>query len=74
MSVPAVTPVTTPDVFIVALAFEAVQVPPADVSVSVIVLPVHTVDAPPIAAGVTGAAITDSGNVVVAVPQVLVTV
>jgi len=52
VAVPDATPSTIPDVPIVAMEPVAlVQIPPEEVSVSVIVVPGHTVDGPPITAG-----------------------
>lgn len=55
VAAPAVNPVTTPDVLIVAIVGAPdVHVPPADVSVSVIDEPTHTLAKPFIVAGVAG--------------------
>ena len=52
VSMPAATPITTPSAVIVAMAsLLLLHVPPAVVSVSVILLPVHTAVAPAIGAG-----------------------
>ena len=51
-TVPAVPPVTTPDVDTVAVVLLPVlQVPPVVVSVNAVVIPSHTVGVPPIVAG-----------------------
>ena len=57
VTVPAATPVTTPEALTVAIAGVALlQAPPVVVSVSVVVLPTHTLFVPPIAAGADGSA------------------
>ena len=74
VSVPAVTPVTTPSV-LVALPVPAVDVhiPPRVLSVNVIVAPGQTLPTPPIAATV-GVKTTVTDKVDVLVPQTLFTV
>ena len=72
VSVPAVTPVTTPPVT-VALLLEALHVPVVDVSVKVTVAPGHIVDAPLIAPTLTDIPIVIAW-VSAADPQLLVTV
>ena len=49
VSIPAVEPVTSPDVLTEALLLLALQVPPVVASASSVVDPVHTVEEPDIA-------------------------
>jgi len=74
VSIPAATPVTMPDVLMVAMeVVAALQAPPLAVSVRAIVDPPHTLSAPEIAPA-TGNGRTEMICVAVAVPQLLVTV
>ena len=74
VSAPVFTPVTTPVGLTAALALVALQVPPAVVLDSVAVEPLHTDDEPVIVPAVAGMVTTATGCVVIAVPQVLLTV
>ena len=70
---PAATPVTVPPALTVATAVLAlVQVPPAAVSVSVVLAPAHTVVVPPMVPAA-AAGLTVTFCVATAVPQLLVT-
>jgi hypothetical protein len=73
VAVPAVTPVTIPAGFTVALLLELVQVPPPVALESMIVCPSQTVLSPEMPPG-SGNGFTLTVNVAVAVPQRLVTV
>jgi hypothetical protein len=67
--VPGATPVTTPDVFTVALVISLLlQVPPVDVVAKVIVAPTHTDDGPVTGAGCGQMLTPASGDVKVVVP------
>ena len=67
------TPVTTPVVLTVAIpVLLLLQVPPVEVSESVVVAPTHTVGVPVMAAGA-GSGFTVTSMVSLAVPQALVT-
>ena len=74
-TVPAATPVTPPLELTVAMpvALE-VQAPPEVPSVSVVVAPAQTVDAPPIAAGAAGTGETVIPAVVKPEPHELLTI
>ena len=72
VSIPAVTPVTIPPAT-VALPLLALHVPPGAASVSVRVVPVHTL-VPPMIAPASGSGFTVVILIAVAVPQLLVTV
>jgi len=72
IDVPAVIPVTIPDVSpMVMLVLLLLQVPDGSVSESVKVPPIHTLARPLMAAG---SGLTETAFVAAAVPQVLVTV
>ena len=72
-TVPEVRPVTLPVLLTVAMvALLVVQLPPVVVSVSIMVLPAHTVDGPLIAP-TTVPGVTVMVSLVAAVPQVVVT-
>lgn len=70
---PAATPYTTPEALTDAIdALLLVHTPPAIASVSVIVLPVHTVEGPEMVPAV-APLVTETAAVATAVPQLLVT-
>lgn len=71
--VPLETPVTSPALLTVAVAFAALQVPPVTVLDIVMVAPAHTNDAPLIVPAF-GNAVTVTTLVATAEPQALVTV
>jgi hypothetical protein len=72
---PVLTPVTTPDVLMVAIpGVTELQVPPAVASVSVIVEPTQTVPGPDIDAGADGTVVTVSLRVEAVEPHALVIV
>jgi len=73
VSIPAEAPVTMPDPLTVAFPSDVLQVPPGAGSVSVIVLPVQTTDAPEMVPAERNAPIFTT-LLVVNVPQTFVTV
>ncbi len=74
VTVPAVTPLTTPEAFMVAIAvLLLVHVPPATASDKVTVAPVHSVEVPVIVPAL-GAGLTVTVSTALAEPQVLVIV
>ena len=73
--VPAISPVTIPDVPTVPMAgLVLLQVPPAVISVSDVVEPAHTVGVPVMLPGAAGNELTVTTAVVAILPQPLVTV
>ena len=70
---PGVTAVTTPVPLTVAVALLLLQVPPGDGSVNRLKVPLHIVDGP-VTGPAEGTGLTVTGAVVVAVPQLPLTV